>query len=143
MAKKPGLNKAYTSEELEHKRILAERYDLPIVEEEVDVEAERKAYEAAEKKRLAKYAADVANGRLERIEDAVRVGANPERVAATIAAQTRKPAPMTPEEQERVRQAEIIQARAVRYGEVVYMGSDGPNATPEQIAKRDGAWKER
>jgi len=143
-AKQPGLNKTLTAEELEKKRILAVRYETPIVEPEIDEDAERKKFEAAEKKRKAKYAADIEEGQRERMGEEVRIGANPERVAAAIAAQTRKIVPMTPEQRERKRQADIAQARATRYGEVVVVGgSDNPNATPEQIAEREAAWDKR
>ena len=139
-AKQPAKNKAFTPEELEHKRVLAERYDLPINEEEVDVDEARKEWEAAEKKRKARLEADIERGRQERSGSDVRVGANPASVAAAIAAKARPVRKLTPEEIERKRQADIAQTRAVRYGQVVIVGSDKPSHTPDEIAEREAAW---
>ena len=143
MAKKkkaPALNKAMTADELENKRIMADRYGMPIGEPEpVDVEKERKRYEAEQKKIAKRRAEAIAEGVRQRAGESGRVGANNEKIAA-IEKKKRK-APPTPEEREHRRRAEIAQARAVRYGEMAIAPS-GPNATPEQIAERPGAWEE-
>jgi len=140
-AKQPGLNKALTPEELDHKRVLAERYELPIgPEEEVDVEAARKAWEAEERKREAARLEAIEEGKRQRFGAEGRVGANEAVIAGKLASRAKLEPELTPAQVERRRQADIAMARAIRYGDVVVMGSNMPSATSEEIAERAGAW---
>ena len=140
-AKQPSLNKALTAEELDHKRVLAERYEIPIgPEEEVDVEAARKAWEADERKREADRLEALEEGKRQRFGAEGRVGANEAVIAGKLASRAKPEPELTPAQVERKRRADIAMARAIRYGDVMDMGSNLPSATPEEIAARDGAW---
>lgn len=96
--------------------MLAQRYGTPVVDEPVDVEAERKKWERDEVERARTHVDELERGKRERFHGDERVGANLAAVAAAIAAKVKPKAEPTEAEVERRRLSDIATALAVRYG---------------------------